>query len=143
MPPEICFNCISAVRSGRDFEQPQVLLGPEPRERGVAEAGRGDGFDEQLRHLFRGVGVDLAIHADDAAESRDRIGLERAQDRRRAGRPPVAVPQGLVCLMMAQAGAANSCASVPGGFEIDEVVVAELLAVQLAGVGDAGCVPSL
>ncbi len=50
---------------------------------------------------------------------------------------PVAVPQGLVCLMMAQTGSVNSWAKIPCRLQIDDVVVAELLALELAAVGHA------
>jgi hypothetical protein len=43
----------------------------------------------------------------------------------------VAAPQGLVCLMMATAGLGNPD-QLPAGVEIDEVVVAELFALELA-----------
>ena len=42
------------------------------------EVGRDDGLDEQLGDLRGGCAVDLAVDADDAAEGRDGIGLERA-----------------------------------------------------------------
>ncbi len=50
----------------------------------------------------------------------------------------MAAPQGLVCLMMATGGLFKFLNQLPAGVEIDQVVVAELLAVQLAGPGDAG-----
>ena len=44
---------------------------------------------------------------------------------------PVAAPQGLVCLTMMTAGLAELLRQLPAGVEIDEVVEAEFLALEL------------
>ena len=49
----------------------------------------------------------------------------------------MAAPQGLVCLMMTTAGCVKFLHQVPAGVEIDEVVVAEFLAVELRCAGNA------
>ena len=88
-------------------------------------------------HLFGGCGVDGTIHADHAAEGRDRIAFERAF---------VGLGQGLAGRGAARVGVLDDGADglieflreIPGGLQIDDVVVGKLLALQLAGVGDAG-----
>src|SRR5580704_9614945 len=52
-----------------NFHQSQVLLGCELGFSVVVEAGRGDHFEKELRHLFGRVAVDRTIHADNASES--------------------------------------------------------------------------
>ncbi len=49
----------------------------------------------------------------------------------------MAVPQGLVCLMMAHHGLVELLRQVPRGLQVDDVVVAEFLALKLLAVGHA------
>jgi hypothetical protein len=117
------------VWAGVMASRAEVLLGGEAGERLGRERGRDDGFDEELGDLLGG-GVDLAVDADDASEGGDGIGLEGAAVGLEDG-APVAAPQGLVCLMMATAALVELADELPAGVEVDEVVVAEFLALEL------------
>ncbi len=50
----------------------------------------------------------------------------------------MAAPLGLLCLMMATAGSLKLLHQLPGGIQIDQVVVAKLFALKLLRGGDAG-----
>ena len=52
----------------RKFEKTQILFGGENCFGFFVEAGSGDAFDEELRHFFRGCGVDRAIECQYASE---------------------------------------------------------------------------
>ncbi len=49
----------------------------------------------------------------------------------------MAAPQGLVCLTMMTAGSVELLGQLPAGVEIDEVIEAEFLALELGRSGDA------
>ena len=49
----------------------------------------------------------------------------------------MAAPQGLVCLTMTTAGSIELLGQLPAGVEIDEVVEAEFLALELRCAGNA------
>jgi len=66
----------AGVVSGPDDDEAQVLLRFETIEGVVAEAGSGDGFDEEVSHFLGGIAVHFAIQADDGAEGGDRVGDE-------------------------------------------------------------------
>ena len=90
----------------------------------------------KARDLLCGCGVDLAVDADHTAEGRDRIGLKRAAigiDDGRAGRGSA----GIRVLDDDDGGGVELADQLPAGVEVDDVVVAQLLALQLAGVGHA------
>ena len=104
-------------------------------------AGRDDDLGEDLDDLAGGVGVERPVERDDAAEGRDRVGAERLAvglgERRRRRRRRT----GLACLMMATAarrGGIELGDQLVGGVGVVDVVEGELLALELAGGGDAG-----
>ena len=83
--------------------------------------------------------VERAVDRDDAAEGADRIAGERLAIG--LGQlAPTATPQGLACLMMAQAAvrAVEFGDAFEGGVGVVDIVVGELLALHLACGGDAG-----
>ncbi len=65
-----------------------------------------------------------------AAEGRRRIGAVRALDRPVTGVAAVAMPHGLACLTMTQAGAPNALTAFQRGVGVDDVVERQLLACE-------------
>ena len=72
MPPETFFKTHFVdvrPRLGVDTShQAEIFLRSELGFGGFVEGGGGDDFEEKFVHFFGGLGVDGAIHADDAAE---------------------------------------------------------------------------
>ncbi len=98
-----------------------------------SKPGAAIGFDEQLRHLGSGVAIDRAIDADHSAERRHRIALQRplvSLDQR--GRYSCAAGIGVL-----DDGADNLVEllrQVPRRLQIDDIVVAELFALELLAI---------
>ena len=63
-------------------QKAQVLLFGKDRAGGVGCRRRDDDLGEDLRHLARGILVDLAVDRDDAAEGADRIAAQTPRDKR-------------------------------------------------------------
>ena len=115
-------------------QQAQVLLGRQQRQRLGRERRRDHALEEGLGQLAPELAVDGAVDRDDAAEGRHRIGLARpAVGLGDARRREMAAPQGLLCLMMAAAGSANSAHEPQRRVEVEQVVVRQLLALQHLG----------
>ena len=126
----------AGVVGGPDDDEAQVLLRFETIEGVVAEAGSGDGFDEEVGHFLGGIAVHFAIQADDGAEGGDRVGDEGLAvgfEQVDAGGDAA----GVGVLDDGDGGLFEFLDEIPAGVEIDEVVVAELLALELMGRGDA------
>ena len=125
-----------ARRGGVDFDQAQILFGGEALAGLGGEGGRGDGLDEELGDFGGGVGVDRAIDADDAAEGGDGIAgeglLVGLEDGCAGGRAA-----GVGVLDDDDGGFVKLLRQLPAGVEIDEVVEAEFLALELGCAGDA------
>ena len=134
-PPETCFTTGRGLAE-LDFDEAEILLGGEDGQGLGGEGGRGDGFDEELGDGGRGVGVDFAIDADDAAEGGDGVGGEGffvgLEDGCAGG-----CAAGVGVLDDGDGGFGKFFGEGPAGVEIDEVVVAELFALELARIGDA------
>ena len=104
--------------------------------RRIVEPRRCDRFHEELCHLRRGIAIDRAIDANDSAERRHRIAFQRAlvgfgqrtRDRRAAGIGVLDDRADRLLKLLRQ---------VPRRLQIDDVVVAEFLALKLLAVGDA------
>ena len=89
------------------------------------------------RHFFGGIAVEFAIDADDAAEGRDGIGDQGfAVGLQRIGADADAAGVGV--LDDGDGGLIEFLREFPAGVEVDEVVVAELLALDLESRGNAG-----
>ena len=121
---------------GVDLDETEVLFGGEDGECFRGEGGGGDGFYEELGDDCCRFGVDRVIDADDAAEGGDGVGGEGF----------------FVGLEDGMAGGGSAGVGVlddgdgrfveffnegPAGIEVDEIVVAEFFALELAGVGYA------
>ena len=119
-----------------DFDQAEILFGGEALQGFGRKGGSGDGFDEELGDLFGCCGVDFAIDADDSAEGGDGIAGQRLlvglEDRCAGGRAA-----GIGVLDDGHHGLIEFPGQLPAGVEIDEIVEAELLALQLCCAGDA------
>ena len=119
-----------------DLDQAQVLLGGEALAGFGREGGGGDGFDEELGDFFGGVAVDFAVDADDAAEGGDGVAgeglLVGLEDGCAGGRAA-----GVGVLDDDDGGLVEFLGQLPAGVEIDEVVEAEFLALELGCAGDA------
>ena len=126
-----------ARRCVADLNEAQILFGRKALARFRGEGGRSDGFDEELGDLFgRGFSIDVAIDADDSAEcgdgiARERllIGLENRWSRCGAA--------GIGVLDDDDGRLVEFLRKFPAGIEVDEVVEAELFALQLRCAGDA------
>jgi len=122
--------------AGGDGEQAEVLLGGEQGEGLGAVGGGGDGFDEGLGDFGGGIGIEFAVEGEHTAEGADGVGGEGLA---------VAVGEGGGGGAAARVGVLDDGAGgevefgdeLPGGIEIDKVVVAEFLALELGGIGDA------
>ena len=119
-----------------DFDQTQILLGGEPLAGFRCEGRGGDGLEKELGDLLSSIGVHSAVDADDAAEGRDGIAgkgfLECFQDRCAGGRAA-----GVGVLDDDHSRFIELLGQLPAGVEIDKVVKAKLLALELAGSGNA------
>ena len=98
--------------------------------------GYGDGLDEEFGDLFGGCGVDLAIDADNSAEGGDwirrecfLIGFEDGCAGSRAA--------GVGVLDDGDHRLIELAGKLPTGVQVDQIVVAELLALKLLSGGDA------
>ncbi len=114
----------------------KILLRGKDLARGGIEAWSGDRLDEQLRHLGCGVAIDRPIHADHAAERRHRIAFQRAL----VGFGQRGCHRGSARIGVLDDGAdrlVELLRQVPRRLQIDNVVVAEFLALQLLAVRDA------
>ena len=121
---------------GHDFDQAEIFLGGEFGLGGFVERRGGDDFQKKLVHFLGGFGVDGAIHADHAAEGGDGIAFQSAlvgfgESLARGGAAGIGVlDDGADWLR-------KFLREIPGGLQIDDVVVGKFLALELAGVGDA------
>ena len=91
-------------------------------------------------HLFGGFAVDRAIDPDHAAESRDRITFQ-SEFEGLCQCPACGRATGIGVLDDGANGFVEFLCKIPGGLQINNVVVGELLALQLAGVGDTRARP--
>ncbi len=125
------------IRGGANDHKTKILLCGETLPGFGSEAGSGYGFDKQRGHFFGGVAVDLAIDADDGAEGGDGIGDQGlavgVEDVGAGGRAA-----GIGVLDDGDHGLVEFLAERPAGVEVDEVVVAEFLALKLRGGGNSG-----
>src|SRR5579863_5999570 len=88
-------------------------------------------------HFFGGIGVDGAIHADYSAEGGDGITFEGAL----VGFGESLAGGGAAGVGVLDDGAdrlIEFLCEIPGGLQVDDVVVGEFLALELTGVGHAG-----
>ena len=121
---------------GGDLHQPQILFSGKTAARLRRKIRRSDGLHKELGHLFGGFGVDHAIHADHSAKRRNRVSLQclleslgESSPRRRAARIGV-LDDGAHRLL-------EFLRQLPGGFQVDDVVVRKLLALKLFPTGHA------
>ena len=125
------------VGSRANDDEAEILFCGEALARLGSEAGSGDGFDKERGHFFGGIAVDFAIDADDRSEGGDGIGDQGfavgVEDIGAGGRAA-----GIGVLDDGDHGLVEFLTEGPAGVEVDEVVVAELLALELLGGGDAG-----
>ena len=123
-------------RRGAHFDQAQVLFGGEALAGLGGEGRRGDGLDKELGNLSGGVAVHRAVDADDPAECRDRVASQRLpvglHDIRSGGRAA-----GVGVLHDDRCWLVKLLRQLPAGVQIDEVVEAEFLALELASPGDS------
>src|SRR6266704_2822148 len=116
--------------TGRQLQQPQVFLRHENFFRAIRKTGRGNAFHKQFRDLLCGRRIHCAVERQHAPKRRDRIARQRFQIsidqrcllRRSAG---IVVLDDYSCGMLEFRGQAPCC------FQIDEIVVRKLLALQL------------
>ena len=117
------------------FQQTQILFGGEDRSGLVGVAGGGYRFDEGLGDLCCCVGIYLTVEGEDAAEGTDGVcgegffvGFGQGFCRGAAA--------GVGVLDDRAGGEIEFADKLPGGVEIDQIVVTELFALELGGVGD-------
>jgi hypothetical protein len=125
---------------GFHFDQAEILLAGEAGFGGFVETGGGDHFQEEFVHLFGGFAVDGAVHTDHAAECGNGVAFECALvgfSKSLAGRTARGVG---VLDDGADGGGIRIQArieflrKVPGGLQVDDVVVGKFFALKLAGV---------
>ena len=129
----------TAIGEAAGEQEAEVLLGGDDADGLVGRLGRDDHLGEDLDDLGRGVGVEQAIERDDAAEGADRIGAQRQLigfEQRLADGEATGVG-------VLDDGDGRRCGvefrdQLESGVGIVEIVVAERLALHLAGGGNAG-----
>ena len=122
--------------SGRNLDQPQILLRAKSCFGAFIECGSGDHFQKEFGHLMSGRRIHRAVHSDHAAKRRDRIALQR---------PHVSLGERL-----AGRGAAGICVfdngahrlvkllrQIPGGLQIDNIVIGKLFPLHLTRIRHA------
>jgi hypothetical protein len=120
----------SARQADLGAHEAQVLLLAEDGEGVGVECRRDDHFGEDLGDGLGEALVDGAVGDDDAAEGRLRsVSKALCQASRRVSAE--ATPQGLVCFRIADRGALELADEVGRGGDIEDVVIAEFLALQL------------
>ncbi len=119
-----------AGRSGTNLDKAQVLLCGETFARIGREGWSGDSFDKQLCNLFGRGTVDLAIDTDNSTESRDRVTGQRFLISLMHVLPR-GCSTGIGVLDDDDRGLVELLRKFPAGVEIDEIVEAEFLALQL------------
>ena len=122
--------------AGADFDEAEVLLGGEALACFGREGGCSDGFDEELGDFGGGFGVDGAVDADDSAEGGDGIAGESLLVGLEDGVAGCGAA-GVGVLDDDDGGLVELLREFPAGVEVDEVVVAELFALELRCAGDA------
>jgi len=130
----------TGVRQTTGQQEPQVLLLGEQGDGFLVGLGRYDHFGEDLDHLPGGGGVEAGIDGDNAAKGRDRITLEGPF----IGGLEIR-PQGDAAgIGVLDDGHSRRRLRIKlgdqfdGGVRVGDVVIAQRLALQLAGGGDAG-----
>jgi hypothetical protein len=118
-------------------DETEVLFGAETGEGFRRVAGRGDRLDEELGDLFGCLGAYFAIDADDAAEGGYRVSGERELVCLNDGFADCG-SAGVGVLDDGDGGLVEFLDEFPAGVKIDEVVVAELLALELPSARDSG-----
>ncbi len=125
-----------ARRSVADLNEAEVLFGSETFASFRSERRCGDGFDEELGDFGCGLAIDGAIDANDPAECGDGIageslliGLEDGGSRCGAA--------GVGVLDDDDGGLVKFLREFPACVEIDEIVEAEFLSLELSCTGDA------
>src|SRR6202007_29987 len=119
------------------FEEADIFVGSELGLGGLVKRRSCDDFEEELVHFFSGFGVDGTIHPDHAAESRDGVAFESALvgfGERIAGGGSARIG----VLDDGDDWPVKFLGKIPGGLQVDDVVVRKFLALKLPGVGDAG-----
>src|SRR5262249_22779618 len=122
--------------------QAQVPPGCQHGARSLGVGRGGNRFDEELGDLARGLLVDLAVDADDAAVGRYGIAFERLAP---------GFGEGLLFGASARVGVLDDgnggtgelAGELPRGVEIHQIVVGELLALKLFAAGDARAATSV
>ncbi len=135
-PPEICLT-IFAGGATLDHQQPQILLGAQLGFGALAEGRSRNGLHKQLADLLRQRLVDLAIDADHAAKGGDWIGCQRLLVCLRHGRTDGRAA-GVAVLDDGNRRLIKLLHQLPGGIQIDQVVVAKFFALELLGAGHPG-----
>jgi hypothetical protein len=119
-----------------NLDQAQILLDGKALAGLGGETGSGYGLDKELGDLGCGRAVYLAVDGDDSAIGRDRVAGQSLQvgfeDRGAGGRAA-----GVGVLDDDDGGRVELGGQLPAGVQIDDVVEAEFLALQLARAGDA------
>ena len=135
---------------GIELQQPQVRLGGQPLPGGGLEGGGHHALQEQPRQVLGGGVVHGPVEGHDAPEGRDPVGIEGAQQGfgpTGAGGHPAGVGvlhhdrrrqvDGGIGLALAPRPGRLAVAELPHGgqgrVEVEQVVEAELLALELAG----------
>ena len=140
-PPAITAIDLAAARGIGQLagqQQAQVLLFGEDRARRLVGIRRDDDFGEDLRDRFGGRRIERPVGGDDSAERRDAVagqrlvpGIEQAVARGDSARVGVLDDDDR------RRPVAELGDEVERGTGVVEVVVAELLALHLLGLGDA------
>ena len=121
---------------GANFHQAQVLLRGKALARFRREARRGNRLDKQLGDLLGGSSIHLAIDANHSAEGRDRIASQSFLVGIEDGRAGCS-SAGVGVFDDDDGGFLKLLRQLPACVQIDEVVKAELLALQLRCACDA------
>ena len=121
-------------RVGRHGEQLEAGLAAQDAERGLAEARRHDRLVRVRGDLAGGRPVELAVDPDDAAERRDRVGLERVP----VGLDELVVrrqPDGVGVLDDRDGRRRVVAGDAVGRIEVEQVVERRAVALELGRVG--------
>ena len=127
-----CSRSACAACGQRHLQHPEFSFAAKDLLCSRLDARRDHDLGELASRRFGGLRVERAVERDDAAESRRRIGLERASRRLPRACRATATPHGLACLTMTQAGSVEALDALPCRVGVGDVVVGKLLALELA-----------
>src|SRR6266576_2406608 len=122
--------------AGGNFDKAQIFLAGENFLGRAVERRSGDDFQEELRHFRRGGSVYRTIYADYASEGRNGVTFESAY---------IGFAKSLAGCHAAWVGVLDDGAyrlieilrEIPSRLQVDDVVVGEFLALELARIGYA------